>query len=90
MVSTGLFIDDDKRKYFIFNVSDQEGIRAQSMYLLTDSFIQQHAGENAILDFTGSDINGIAYFLESFGAEPHSYQYIEYKNLPFPVNLIVR
>lgn len=89
LIASNLFFIEHDQVYNIINVSNKEGIATQSMYLLTDYAVQQFTGKYKILDFTGSNIKGIAYFLESFGAEPIKYQYIEVKDIKFPFKLFV-
>ena len=51
-------------------------------HLVINTFIQQHAGKNMILDFEGSNIPEIAFFFKGFGAKAEEYPGIKYNALP--------
>ncbi len=55
---------------------------------LVDGFIRKNAGTSLKLDFTGSDIPGIAFFNEGFGAREEQFAFLTRNTLPFPVRLI--
>ena len=90
LISLGLFFIGSDRIYNMLNVSNSAGHKTQAMYFLTDQVIKDYAGKNILLDFTGSNQKGIAYFLESFGAKPFQYSYIEYKNVRTPYKWFIR
>ncbi len=54
---------------------------------MIDHFIKEHAGENLILDFEGSDIKNLAWFYSSFGATEEKYAGIKMNRLPYPFKL---
>jgi hypothetical protein len=49
---------------------------------LIDAFIKDHAGEDIVLDFEGSDIPSLAFFYSSFGAVEEKYSAIKLNKLP--------
>jgi hypothetical protein len=51
-------------------------------HALIDAFIKDHAGQNLLLDFEGSDIRNLAFFYSSFGAGEEKYTGIKMNRLP--------
>lgn len=70
--------------------SSKKGRTKQAMYFLIDQLIRQYAGTKLILDFSGSDISGIAYFNAGFGAVKSSYPAIKRNLLPWPLSFFKR
>lgn len=62
--------------------SSEEGIGKSAMFLLIDTFIQNNAGNNLVLDFEGSNIQGVARFYAGFGALPQTYYSVHQNRLP--------
>lgn len=60
------------------------------MFLLIDEFIKQYASRNMILDFEGSNIEGVARFYAGFGAKPFNYPALKINKLFYPLRLIKR
>jgi hypothetical protein len=48
----------------------------------------EYAGTNYILDFEGSDIEGIANFYQQFGSIPQPYYSLSYNHLPWLLRLV--
>lgn len=59
------------------------GKTAGASHFLIDSFIIDHAGQNLLLDFEGSDIHNLAFFYSSFGARLETYPFVKLNHLPF-------
>jgi hypothetical protein len=55
------------------------------MFLLIDEFIKKYSEKNLILDFEGSNMEGIARFYQGFGATDCEYLSITFNHLPFPL-----
>lgn len=70
--------------------STEKGRKTQAMYFLIDQLIRQYAGTKMMLDFSGSDIPGIAYFNAGFGAVKSSYPAIKRNTLPWFLRLFKR
>ncbi|MBK8954895.1 MAG: hypothetical protein IPM34_04970 [Saprospiraceae bacterium] len=69
---------------FIYHLSfaNEEGKAQFAMYALLNEVIRLNAATDNILDFEGSMIPGVAYFMKGFGAEKeYYYQYIWNDNL---------
>ncbi len=58
------------------------------MFLLIDEFIKDNSGTNLVLDFEGSNIEGVARFYSGFGSKPFNYTSIKLNKLFFPLNLL--
>lgn len=83
LVAACIFFFYEQRAYYILAANSAEGKKVGASHFLVDRFIQQNAGEQWILDFTGSDIPSIAFFYECFGAQPEPFTSIRLNHLPF-------
>jgi hypothetical protein len=63
----------NNRLTYLLPVSNAEGKNSSAMFFLIDYLIQENAEINAILDFEGSKIEGIARLYRGFGAKYHPY-----------------
>ncbi|MFN8255349.1 MAG: hypothetical protein U0W24_06645 [Bacteroidales bacterium] len=88
LCAIGVFVFSMQKACFILSVASTTGIKNRAMFLLIDDFIKDHSNENLILDFEGSNIEGIARFYGGFGANPFNYQTIKINRLPFPFRLL--
>ncbi|MCL1943083.1 MAG: hypothetical protein FWF54_05990 [Candidatus Azobacteroides sp.] len=73
LFSCSLFLQWKNKFYYLVPISTIAGKQKQSMSFLLDSFIQEYAQTNSVLDFEGSSIPGIARFYEGFGPEQSFY-----------------
>lgn len=76
------------RIYNLIPVSTSEGREKKAMFAIIDHLINKHAGSSVVLDFEGSNIEGVARFYKGFGAVPVNYPRVRINRLPFPVSLI--
>jgi lipid II:glycine glycyltransferase (peptidoglycan interpeptide bridge formation enzyme) len=88
LCAAAFFLFDSKRVYYLNAVSSGTGKELSAMYAIVDQFIQDHAGQNLILDFEGSQNPGIARFYEGFGAGCEIYQHIYRNILPWPLRIL--
>jgi len=88
ILSTALFLKDEKRMYNIMNATSEMGRSEKSNHLLFHQVIQEFSEQNLILDFEGSSIPGIKKFYEGFGCYEEVYYLWHYNKLPFPLSLI--
>lgn len=65
--------------YYLFPASSAKGKLHSAMFQLVDTVIQKHAGTNLILDFEGSEIEGVKRFYEGFGSKSEKYYFIDRK-----------
>jgi hypothetical protein len=82
LVSSCVFFVDDKRAYYILVGNHPNGKSIGASHALIDAFIKDHAGQNLLLDFEGSDISNLAFFYSSFGAKEEKYVGIKMNRLP--------
>jgi hypothetical protein len=81
-VAGALFFRSPGRIYYMAAWSGEEGRRCSAAARLLDAVIREYAGMDAVLDFEGSDIPGVAFFFEGFGAKPESYQLVRRRRFP--------
>ena len=67
-------------KYIIISGTTKEARNTGAMFLLVKQFIKDYAHSNAILDFAGSNIKGIASMNAGFGAKKLEYTYAQRRN----------
>ena len=88
LCAAGFFVHSNRKACFILSVANSEAKEIGAMFLLIDEFIKQYASRNMILDFEGSNIEGIARFYAGFGAKPANYPAIKKNKLFYPLRLI--
>lgn len=75
--ATAIFLKTGNRLYYLFPASSDEGKEKSAMFLLIDSVIQKYAGTNLIIDFEGSDLEGVKRFYTGWGAENNPYYFVK-------------
>ncbi len=83
--AAALWVTSHGKAIFLFSAVTGQGRKYNAMPWLIDSFIREHAGKPLILDFEGSNNEGLARFYSSFGAQKIIYQ--RYKNNMLPMGL---
>jgi hypothetical protein len=83
------FLTNDIRKIYLISASTSVGKELGAMFLLVDKMIEINSGKEAVLDFEGSVIPGIARFFMGFGAEEKPFPYICIRRLPRLLNRII-
>lgn len=83
LVSSCVFFFFHNRAYYILVGNHPGGRNLGASHALIDAFIKDHAGKELILDFEGSDIEGLAQFYSSFGAREEKYPAIRLNRLPW-------
>jgi len=83
LLASCVFFFSHNRVYYILVGNDPKGKTLGASHALIDAFIKDHADENLLLDFEGSDIPGLALFYSSFGAAEENYTAIRLNKLPF-------
>ena len=81
LLASVILLKDEKRLYNIMSCVTPEGRKLEASYFLFDRIIHEFAGTNCLLDFEGSDIEGIAKFYNSFNPISQPYPFIKYNNL---------
>ena len=82
LLASAVFFYSHQRWYYILVGNHPNGKTIGASHYLIDRFIHAHAGENAILDFEGSDIRNLAFFYSSYGAAEERYPAIRMNKLP--------
>ncbi len=76
------FFITGKKRSVVFHSTNPEGKQLKTTFALINHFIQQHAQQDLILDFAGSDIESIAQFNLGFGAIAKKYPTLSINRLP--------
>ena len=87
-LSAATFFYYNKRAYYILVGNHPESKSVGASHALINGFVRDHAGQDRVLDFEGSDIPTLASFYNSFGATNERYPAIKLNNLPWPVRLL--
>ena len=85
LLASALFLFSHNRAYYIMVGNHPNGKTLGASHALINAFIKDHAGENLLLDFEGSDISSLAFFYSSFGAVEEKYSAIRLNKLPAPL-----
>ena len=88
LLSGAFFLFCRAKAHYLIAGNDPQARSSGASQLLLDRFIQEHAGSNLKLDFTGSDIPGIAFFNEGFGGREEHYPFLTRNTLPWPLRLL--
>jgi hypothetical protein len=82
IIAAAYYLQYKERIYFSVTASSEFGKTTSAMHMLLDTIIRENAGSGKILDFTGSNMKGVAYFNEGFGAKAEKYFYIYSNRIP--------
>ncbi len=82
LLAAAVFFFSHHRAYYILVGNHPDGKTLGASHALINAFIKDHAGEQWLLDFEGSDIPGLAHFYSSFGAAEEKYSAIRLNRLP--------
>lgn len=77
-----VFFFAGQRSYYILVGNHPNGRTLGASHMLIDAFIKDHAGQDLVLDFEGSDVQSLAFFYSSFGAKEEAYTAIRLNRLP--------
>ena len=83
LVASAAFLFTHNRAYYILVGNHPNGRTLGASHLLIDAFIKDHAGQQLLLDFEGSDIRNLSFFYSSFGAVEEKYAAIKLNRLPW-------
>lgn len=83
LLASCIFFFSHKRAYYILVGNHPSGRTTGASHALIDAFIKDHAGQDMILDFEGSDIPSLASFYSGFGAVNEPYPFLKINRLPF-------
>ena len=85
VLASAVFFFSHNRAYYIMVGNHPDGKTIGASHALIDAFIKDHADQNLILDFEGSDIRNLAFFYSGFGAKEEIYPAFKINRLPFYV-----
>ena len=81
IVAGAFFMISHKKIVFLFSGSDESNKENHGLTFLLDHIIEKYSGTNNILDFEGSDNDGLARFYKGFGGEEKNYQELKFNKL---------
>ena len=90
LFASAIFFFSHNRAYYIMVGNHPDGKTIGASHALIDAFIKDHAGQNLILDFEGSDIRNLAFFYSGFGAKEEFYPFLKINKLPFFIRWLKR
>jgi hypothetical protein len=82
LLASAVYFYSHKRWYYILVGNHPNGKTIGASHYLIDRFIHAHAGEDALLDFEGSDVRNLAFFYSSYGAVEEKYPALRMNKLP--------
>lgn len=83
LLASAAFFFSNNRAYYILVGNHPDGKTLGASHALINAFIEDHANQNLILDFEGSDISSLAFFYSSFGAIEEKYAALKFNKLPW-------
>jgi hypothetical protein len=83
LLASAAFLFSHGRAYYLLVGNHPNGRTLGASHALIDAFIRDHAGQNFLLDFEGSDFRNLAFFYSSFGAKEERYAAIRLNRLPW-------
>jgi hypothetical protein len=88
ILASAVFFFSHRRAYYIMVGNHPDGKTMGASHALIDAFIKDHAGQNLLLDFEGSDIRNLAFFYSGFGAKEEVYPAIKINRLPWYIRAL--
>lgn len=82
LVAGALFFRSPGRIYYMAAWSDARGRKCQAAARMLDRVVQEYASQECVLDFEGSDLPGVAFFFDGFGAQHETYRFFRRWRLP--------
>lgn len=76
---------DENRIYTIINPSTALGRKKEAAIFLFDELIKEFSGTGKVLDFVGSDLPGVNFFLKKYGPIDQPVFFYHYNQLPYLV-----
>jgi len=90
LLGAALLLKDDVRLYNLIACVTPLGRQLEANYFLYHNIIKEFSNQNLVLDFEGSDEEGIANFYKKMGPENEPYPFLKINNLPKIVKLLKR
>ncbi len=90
LVAAALIASNGNRVIYLNGGSNSEGQKSRAMFGIFNFLFENYANTNTLLDFEGSEIEGVAKFFEGFGAQPETYPFLKQNKLPKILQLFMR
>jgi hypothetical protein len=81
--AAAIFVSFKNRIIYLFSASSEEGKNKSAMFAVVNKVIKENSGQNKVLDFEGSMIEGIARFFQGFGAVAENYYRVQKSKIAF-------
>lgn len=85
ILSSVLCLHDNKRIYLLLSVTTTEGRKMRANHFLMDKLLQELMPSSLVLDFVGSDIEGVAHYYRNFTDTIEPYYHVQWNDLPAPL-----
>ncbi len=89
-IAQALILNSNQRLLFLFSAASDEGKQCGAMHAIVDEMIKSYSEHAQILDFEGSNDDGLAYFYSGFGAEQKVYLQLTESRLKWPLNRLLK
>ena len=89
-LSGAVLVKFGEKLIYLFAGNSEKARQTQANARLLDFVIQQHAGQNLVLDFEGGNLPGIGHFFRSFGAVPVPFVSLKLNRLPWPLSKVIK
>ena len=90
LLASALFIVDNNRLYNLASCLLAEGKSKLANYFLIHQLMKEFEHTDIVLDFEGSDVEGIAYFYQKWATAEQPYLFISWNHLPKTIQLLRR
>ena len=81
LIAGAFFMISHNKIVFLFSGADEANKENHGLTFLLDHVIEKYSGTNNILDFEGSDNDGLARFYKGFGGEEKFYHEIKFNRI---------
>ena len=82
LICGGVFMKFKNRIIFLFSGNSNVGKDKGALFFLLNTVIKMYANSGYILDFEGSQNEGLSRFYKGFGAYEENYRFLKINNLP--------
>jgi hypothetical protein len=90
LMASAFFLFSPNRAHYLVVGNAAEGRMTGASHMMVDRFIRDHSQKGMMLDFTGSNLAGLAFFYRGFGAREELYPFVYQNRLPWPLRLLKR
>jgi hypothetical protein len=82
LVAAAFFLQSARKSICMAALSNVTGMEQDALFLLIDTFIENNAGQNRVLNFEGPSVPGMTHLYAGFGAVPQTYYSAHRNRLP--------